>query len=586
MLENVSAKELAGLLRNDLTEPCWPGLLRVAVKERAREYTRRSGLWNQLVTDLKAQEPIPVLRYSDYCDYQRTGSRSRYETLMRQRVTQTHLAALALWLDHPAANLDYLQDLLWAWCEAEWNLPAHHGLHIELMSSSVGVMLAEYGWLFRDRLDMPVQNRLNQELERRLLQVAFDWRKPDWWNTAENNWNTVCNSNLIQLGMYQIGDPQQLAAFIHPLIRRMEYAIAYFPEDGGCPEGAGYWEYGFGHFLDAALVVWHRTGGKINLADHDHIRQICRFPLAVQLQGAQRANFSDSGNGYVSAENALKAKKMCGVSELLQAVNSSSTGELVLTQMRGLALYEGERPAAVKDQRDYLLPQLGFAKVHAGANVILSALAGNNDVSHNHNDIGSFTLMVGGKELLTDPGAPIYTARTFSPHRYEIFVCRSRGHSVPLINGLEQVAGPQYYGTIAVEGLNIYGNKVVRLDLSHAYPDPSLDKYMREFVCQSRGEIHLRDSFQFRETPRSLEEAFITYANAAVSEDKQSISVGDKDAMLKLQANAAGEFALEEIPAAVHEGRDQRPLRRIVFVPQNLARTMQLEFTLSPQVGS
>jgi hypothetical protein len=39
---------------------------------------------------------------------------------------------------------------------------------------------------------------------------------------------------------------------------------------------------------------------------------------------------------------------------------------------------------------------------------------GHNGVNHNHNDLGTFSVAVGGKYLIYDPGAEIYTNRTFS----------------------------------------------------------------------------------------------------------------------------------------------------------------------------
>ena len=586
MLETVSVEDLANALLPGLPEPCWPGLADATVKERAREYARQSGLWEQIAAKLKATEPIPVLRYSDYRDYQRTGSRERYERLVSQRVEQTHLAALALWLDHPAANVDYLQDLLWAWCESAWNYPAHELSHIELVSSSIALLLAEYAWLFRERIELPVQQRVNKELDERMLSVVLDWRKSDWWNTTGNNWNSVCNGNLIQIAMYQVSEARQLAALIHPLVRRMDYAIQYFPQDGGCPEGAGYWEYGFGHFLDAALVLQHRTGGKINLADDEHIRRICRFPLAVQLQGSQRANFSDSSDGWVSAQMAMKINRLCGMSEIFSMVAPSPLGLLQMQDIRTLTLYQGQRPDAMMDGADYLLPQLGYAKVHAGPQVVLAAISGRNDVSHNHNDIGSFILMAGGKVLLTDPGAPVYSAKTFGPKRYEMFVCRSRGHSVPLINGCEQSAGSQYWGTIEAQGLNVDGNKMIRMDLSHAYPDPTLERLVREFHVQSTGEVHLVDAYRFNQVPRSLEEAFITFESVVVAMDGESVLIGEDSAALTLACTSPGRFAVEEISASAHEGRGTRPLRRITFTPQTLTVEMELMFSLSPRVTS
>ena len=44
---------------------------------------------------------------------------------------------------------------------------------------------------------------------------------------------------------------------------------------------------------------------------------------------------------------------------------------------------------------------------------------GHNAENHNHNDVGSFVVALGRATPLVDPGSEVYTARTFSPRRYD-----------------------------------------------------------------------------------------------------------------------------------------------------------------------
>ena len=116
-----------------------------------------------------------------------------------------------------------------------------------------------------------------------------------------------------------------------------------------------------------------------------------------------------------------------------------------------------------------------------------------------------------GTCLLVDPGAPHYTRKTFGPRRYESLFCRSRGHSVPVVNSHEQPPGRRYRGTLAVEGLNREGDKIVTIDMTRAYPDKTLKKLERRFVLGRRGGIELTDTYAFSRKPRSVEEAFVTF---------------------------------------------------------------------------
>ena len=54
---------------------------------------------------------------------------------------------------------------------------------------------------------------------------------------------------------------------------------------------------------------------------------------------------------------------------------------------------------------------------------------GHNAEQHNHNDVGSFIVALGHSTPLVDPGAEVYTGRTFSRRRYDSNVLNSFGHS-------------------------------------------------------------------------------------------------------------------------------------------------------------
>ena len=52
---------------------------------------------------------------------------------------------------------------------------------------------------------------------------------------------------------------------------------------------------------------------------------------------------------------------------------------------------------------------------------------GDNGASHNHNDVGSFVVVCGNEAPIVDPGAEVYTARTFGPNRYQSNLLSSLG---------------------------------------------------------------------------------------------------------------------------------------------------------------
>ena len=60
-----------------------------------------------------------------------------------------------------------------------------------------------------------------------------------------------------------------------------------------------------------------------------------------------------------------------------------------------------------------------------GSRMGVAIKGGNNNEHHNHNDVGSFVVAIGSAAPLLDPGAEIYTARTFSPSRSQ---CSRNSH--------------------------------------------------------------------------------------------------------------------------------------------------------------
>ncbi|MBQ8301791.1 MAG: heparinase II/III family protein, partial [Clostridia bacterium] len=76
--------------------------------------------------------------------------------------------------------------------------------------------------------------------------------------------------------------------------------------------------------------------------------------------------------------------------------------------------------------------------------VKISLKGGNNGEPHNHNDIGSFSILKNGEMILCDIGSGEYTKEYFSDKRYEILCDSSFGHSVPIINGYGQSSGSEF----------------------------------------------------------------------------------------------------------------------------------------------
>ncbi len=586
LLRHVTMAQLAGMYRRNGNCSPAPHLRDAKAVARARRLAKRNGVWEDLSVLDPARE-IPVIKRSDYRRFRRDGDRQVAAAKAGVRRRELDRAAMALWMDHPKADIDYLQDLLWAYCDDwTWVINAHEGKAIDLGSAMLGARLAEILHVLGDRLEDEVTDRVARAIERHLFEPFWDYRHMDDWKTTRMNWNHVCNGEVIRAALYRIDDPEVLAHMTHAAIQNLTYAIDGFAGDGGCLEGPGYWGYGFGHFLLTAHALSNRTGGELNIvADSSgKIARICRYPLAAYIGERFRSTFADSGHGYISAHTAMIINAFDHLPELYALCARHPDRTLKVQSMHELALYSGFKAPAERDQNDYLLPDLGQVKLRGAPGrrqMTLMALAGNNGVPHNHNDIGSFIVHKHGKMLLVDPGAPVYRRKTFGPDRYDIIFCSALGHSVPVIDGVMQQAGSEYFGTLAVENLNGEGTKRAVIDMTHAYPKGTVQRLIRTFEFDAtRNTLVLEDAYEFRKTPQLLEEAFITFERVRVSNG--SVQIGAKTSGLTLVAEScAGRFDAVRMVEESKEGRTDDVITRIRFTPDTLARRMTLRFRIA-----
>ena len=587
LLRDVAMSDLAEIYERSAGRSPAPYLKDAEAMARARELAKKNGVWDDLSAHLYPTRDIPVLKRSAYRNYQRVGDRNVPQTAAGDRRRELERAAMALWLSHPHADVDYLQDLLWAYCDDHtWVMAAHEGRAIDLGSAALGAAFAEILHVLGDRLEAEVVQRVSQKIEERIFEPFWNYKHLDFWKTARMNWNHVCNGEIIRTALYQIQDPTALAHMTHAAIVNLTYALDGFTDDGGCEEGPGYWEYGFGHFLSVAHALYLKTDGALNvMADETgKIHRICRYPLAAHIHRASRSTFADSSHGYTGARSAMIINAFFDLPELYALCDAHSDHTLKVRDMHGLAMYDGFSVTAKADDRDYVLPALGQAKLRGAPGddrLTLMCLAGNNGVPHNHNDIGSFIVHRGDALWLTDPGAPVYSQKTFGPNRYDILFCNALGHSVPIINGQLQREGGEYFGTLSVENLNGEGEKRAVIDMATAYPKGTVKSLTRTFALDANV-LTMTDRYVFDAPPQTVEEGFITFESVAISADGDTVQIGPENAGLALSAvDTPGAFSIQRFKEESKEGRTDEVVTRIAFTPEHLSKDLCLQFEIA-----
>ncbi len=481
-------------------------------------------------------EPTPELSFDAFRRFALTGTRREYERPYFARRARLAALALAAVIDEEDAHLPALNETIWSICnEYAWCLPAHLGRMsgepgagrippdqaIDLFASETAHALAETLALLGERLDPWLRYRIRSEIERRIFRPLFHDPVHFWWESAPMNWAAVCAGACGMAALLLEQDRERLAGMIDRCVRAMECFLEGFGDDGGCAEGVGYWQYGFGYYVYFADMLYECTAGQIDLFAGERIRRIASFPAAVSLGNDAFVNYSD-GSAHLRLRPGLLSRLALRVNPDLPLLHgipafdadacyrwAHITRDLIWTDPAILG-----RPTPTGT---VFLDHLGWVidrRIAQGALLAFSARAGHNGEPHNQNDLGHFILHIDGESLLADLGAGVYTRQYFGPERYEHIHNSSEGHSVPLIDGQPQLPGAEHAARVVrceptADGVEF------EVDLTGAYGVPLLHELRRTFnwhcdTVAGQGRLILEDRVRCSAAPGSFEERFIS----------------------------------------------------------------------------
>lgn len=525
----------------------------------------------------------PVLTYTQYRAFKRTGERPPYQTPLGVRNSRLSTLAFSAWINNDDSRLDDINDLLWAKCEeTTWVLPAHEKEefpNIDLHAAGDSSELAHILMLIGERLPEEVRERVRREIFSRVLDPYLANPTQYAWNRGRSNWAGVCAGSIGEAFLLLENNPDRLAEALNHVLGQLErYRDIAFTEEGASLEGVGYWCYGLTHYVEFAEMLRARTNGTIDLLAHPKMKLIAQYPAVAALGKHVFASFSDNEEEEsLTPYVVYKIAERTGVNELtLQASESllsSASGML-----RNLVWVRDESKQAPVIQ-DAFLPQSGIVKVvgkASGKRVILMAKAGHNDEPHNHCDVGSFILRYGDTTYFCDPGSGIYNADYFSSKRYESIFANSYGHSVPRIGGHLQSPGPQFRGA-----LEKTGDKSFRLELAGAYEVPGLKSATRTMALLPDGSVVAEVMYRFDAPGVPVEEVFMTWLDAAA--DKNEVRVMSPEGVVTLHADD-GTFSVERLDVVGKANRsDGKTLSRITLTRSADAQLRdKYTFTFAP----
>jgi len=364
--------------------------------------------------------------------------------------------------------------------------------------------------LLGGRLDAPVKLRLEQEVNRRILE-PFE-NKHYFWEDVEHNWAAVCAGSVGAAFMYM--SPERFTKVQPRIDAAMQNFLAGYKSDGICREGIGYWNYGFGFFIYYADLLSAFSDGRENYFADEKVRAIASFAQNVFLQGNTVVSFADADmtSGVLTGlMHYLKTRYPGDVSIISQGYPCSYKNGRGDKCYRWASLFRNFIWYNPKHAEREPLKQGTFSfadsawYVSRRADYAFAAKAGDNEEPHNHNDIGTFIITRDAAQVICDLGAGEYTRQYFEEGVRETFLCvSSRGHNVPIVGGQFQKRGPEYTGTVTHSDENAFA-----VEMQGAYGIEELTKLSRSFRLEDN-RIFLTDMFEFSAAPLDVTERFVT----------------------------------------------------------------------------
>lgn len=519
--------------------------------------------------------PMPEKPESVYLIYTKTGSRSESDRLDGRRRGRIGSLAEAECLENKGRFIPEIERSIRALCaEPTWVGTAHDGslgnyhkkqVTIDLMSSALAWNLATTDWMLGDKLSPEIRQLIRKEVQWRIFDPfhrMIEGKQSLYWMAAEHNWNTVCLAGSVGAALALIDSREERALFVLSGMHYSENFLKGFTPDGYCGEGTGYWNYGFGHYILLSEIIRLATSDKIDLLARKEALAPATFGARWEVAQGVCPPFADTSPGDRPSAYLIKfINERYGLAPKADPKRDRNFGgRLIFDDMLYLfpVPFQGAASAEAAPATSPLRSWFDSAGIllsrpaPGSACRLATAIIGNNNgVNHNHNDVGSFIVLVGDRMVISDPGGEQYTKRTFSAQRYVSGVLNSFGHCCPLVAGKMQEAG---YAARAVTLKAEFSDAcdTLAFDIKSAYKVPELKTLTRQydFSRQGAGSMTVTDTVAFT-SPQTYETALITNGEWKQT-GPNTLQVSDGGQTLNVVIDAGGQ-AIELKSEQIHE---------------------------------
>lgn len=543
--------------------------------------------------------PIPVLSQEIYDLFETNGNRLVYERLYFERRSRLTSFALlhCLYPDVSEYRQSLMETIEAILEEMTWCLPAHMrgqsvDRHIDLFASETGFALAEILTITESSLPLALREAITAQIERRLFIPYLDDQYPPYhWETADHNWAAVCAGSIGSAALLLELDSDRKAAVIQRAVGTMNHYLSGFGEDGACAEGPGYWNYGFGYYVYFADLLKRATGGKADMLNSEHVRNIARFQQKAYLVQNRPANFSDAAP-HVSVNIGLSdylAFHIEGVTIAPISIRAGFTDDhcsRFAHALRNLVWYRPDAPRQADwaggswylADAQWLISRVS----HTAGSFGFAAKGGHNNEPHNHIDVGHYILIADDDPAFAvDLGSGEYTAQYFGEGRYNYDCTGAQGHSLPIVKGQLQTAGAESAAFVTRVEQGETEDRF-ELELAACYPGSGLSSYERQFIWRKTGlpELDVTDTFRFSQEGGAITEVIVSKCVPSVLAEGQIMLKGIRHSVLLSYEPETLDVSIAERLYSNHSGQEES-YYRIYLISKDeasLDHTFKLNF--------
>lgn len=520
---------------------------------------------------------MPPFIDSLYLHLNKTNIRLPGENMINARYKYLFRLTLAECLENKKRYIPAIEKSLAELCKQNaWSIPAHDrnlknyngtDYYVDLVVATSGNSIAQCVAMLDDRLSPEVKARIQCAFREKVFRPIYrclEETKPFWWFTMTNNWNSVCLAGVTGAALTLLPDKEERAYFVAAAEKYNVYGMKGYADDGYCSEGVGYYNYGFRAYILLREEVCRATQGKIDFFRNPKFVRIAQYGKNMQMINGICPSYADSRMGLSTDEfitnycnNALGITPQNEIYSLPSASNMSlylielfpnQAWKVDLTDDMRQALKEESTPLHAYYEKAGIL--VSRPSKESSCRMAISAKGGNNAENHNHNDVGSYAVVLGKTIMAGDQGGPFsYPGDYFSAAATQKYKIKgSFGHPVPVVDGMTQSTGAKAMGIVVKKELT-EETDTFSINYTSAYSTPNLDKLIRTFVYDRKeeGSFTVSDEFTSKALIR-FETALTTQAEWKILDDTHLLlTSGSEQMLVSIEASGKVTFSSETI---------------------------------------